>query len=198
MNKIERVEAVLRGEKADRIPAGFWFHYNGDLDTKEMAEEHLKTYRETGVDIYKVMQDYHQMMDVVVQTPEDWKKVKYPGRSSPVFQKLLDVLKRILDATGRDALTFQTIFGPLKNAVRSYGYDLVMAHAKEAPDLLAAALKGIAEAEAEWAAGFVEAGATGLFYSAQFSEPGRFSKEKWEEKVKPGDLALLMKGPNMV
>lgn len=44
----------------------------------------------------------------------------------------------ILDATGHDALVFQTMFGPLKTAVQNYGYDLVMAHCKEAPDAVAA------------------------------------------------------------
>ena len=191
MNKIERAETVLRGGKPDKIPAGFWFHYNGELDTKSIAEEHLKTYRETGVDIYKVMQDYHQKADAVVQKPGDWSKVKYPGRSSSVYQKLLDVLKRILDATGHDALVFQTIFGPLKIAAQSYGEDLVMAHAKEAPELLAAAVKGIADAQAEWAAGFIEAGADGLYYSGQFSEAGRFTREEFDKLVHAGDLLVL-------
>ena len=167
MNKIERVETVLRGGKPDMIPAGFWYHYSNKLDSAQMADEHLKTYRETGADIYKVMQDYIQRIDTPVQKPEDWCKVKFPGRSSPVYKKLLEVLKRILDATGADALSFQTMFGPLKIIEFSYGSELLMAHAKDAPELLAAAVRGIAEAQAEWAAGFVEAGATGLFYSAQ-------------------------------
>jgi len=191
MNKIERVATVLRGGKPDMVPAGFWFHYNGSLDTKQMAEEHLKTFRETGVDIYKVMQDYNQKIDMVVQKTEDWKKVKYPGLSSLVYQKLLDVLKRILDATGRDALVFQTMFGPLKIAAQSFGNDLVMAHAKEAPDLLASAVKGIAEAQAEWAAGFIEAGASGLYYAGQFSEPGRFSKAEFDKLCAAGDRVVL-------
>ncbi|GHU01088.1 uroporphyrinogen decarboxylase [Spirochaetia bacterium] len=191
MNKRERVEAIFRGEQADMIPAGFWFHYKGEWDTVRMAEEHLRTYRETGPDIYKVMQDYTQKIEAAVQTPSDWSKVKYPGRSSPVYQKLLDVLKRILDGTGRDAYVFQTIFSPFKIAVQTYGDALVMAHAKEAPDLVAAAVKGIAEAQTEWAAGFMEAGADGLFYAAQFSEPGRFTRPEWNRLVSAGDVMVM-------
>ncbi len=191
MEKIERVETVLRGGKPDKIPAGFWFHYKSDFDTARMAEEHIRTFRETGVDIYKVMQDYIQNIDVVVQTPKDWNRVKFPGRSSPEYKKLVEVLKRILDATGHDALTFQTMFGPLKTAVQTYGYDLVMAHAKEAPDLVAAAVMGIAEAQTEWAAGFIEAGADGLFYAGQFSEPGRFTKAEFDKLAAAGDLMVL-------
>ena len=65
----------------------------------------------------------------------------------------------------RQALVFQTLFGPLKTAVQNYGYDLVMAHCKEAPDAVARAVMRIAEAQTEWAMGFIDAGADGLFYS---------------------------------
>ena len=27
MNKIERMQTMLRGERPDRVPAGFWFHF---------------------------------------------------------------------------------------------------------------------------------------------------------------------------
>jgi uroporphyrinogen decarboxylase len=88
-------------------------------------------------------------------------------------------------------MVFQTIFNPFLAALQTYGNDLVMAHCKEAPKQVAKALKGMAEAEAEWAQSFIEAGASGLYYSAQFSEPGRFSKAEWEELIKPNDLMIL-------
>ena len=191
MNKIERVETVLRGGKPDKIPAGFWYHYPGHLDTRAMAEEHLKTYRETGMDICKVMQDYLQKVEVDIKSPEDWKKVNFPGSSSPVYQNLLDVLKRILDSIGQEVLVFQTMFGPLKILAISYGDGLVMSQAKEAPELVAVAIKAVAEAQAEWAAGFIEAGAAGLYYSGQFSEPGRFTREEFDKLVTAGDLMVL-------
>jgi uroporphyrinogen decarboxylase len=191
MNKVERVEAVFRNEKPDRIPAGFWFHYRHEWDTERMAAEHLKTWRETDGDIVKVMQDYVCKLDIPVKVPADWKNVRFPGVSSPVFQKLLDVLKRILDDVGGETLVFQTLFGPFKHAVMSYGDDLVMTHAREDPGALKAAVGGIAESLARWAAAFVEAGAAGLYYAAQFSEPGRFSRAVWEDLVMPGDLAVM-------
>ncbi|MCI8333176.1 MAG: hypothetical protein HFH25_01180 [Lachnospiraceae bacterium] len=191
MNKIERVEAVLQGKRPDKIPAGFWYHYDSSLDPAQMAREHVKTFRETGVDVYKLMQDYYQIIDVDVKTPDDWKRVKFPGCSSPVYQNLLEVVKRILDATGHDAMIFQTMFGPLKTAVQNYGYDLVMAHAKEAPGALADAVLRIAEAQEEWAAGFIQAGVDGIFYSGQFSEPGRFTREEFEKLAMAGDLMVL-------
>ena len=81
MNKIECVNAVLDGKKGDWIPAGFWYHYDHTLNTYSIAQSHLRTFRETGVDVYKVMQDYVQPIDVAVKTPSDWDKVSLPGTS---------------------------------------------------------------------------------------------------------------------
>lgn len=191
MNKIERVNAVLNCEKPDFIPAGFWYHFDPTNNTYTIAQNHLRTFRETGVDLYKVMQDYIQPIEVSVQSPSDWDKVSYPGESSPVFHRLLDVIKMILDTTGHDALVFQTMFGPLKTIVQSYGYDMVMHYSKTSPQQLAAAVKRVAQAQTEWVAGFMEAGIDGLFYSGQFSEPGRFTDEEFNLLVKEGDLTVL-------
>jgi uroporphyrinogen decarboxylase len=196
MNKIERVNAVLKDEKPDLTPAGFWYHYKRDYDAAETFRVHMATFRETGADIMKVMQDYGQEIETEVKVPSDWGRVKFPGTSSPVYGKLADVLKRLLDAIGQETLIFQTIFSPFKTAVNSYGDALVMAHAKEAPDQVASAMKVLTEALAEWAAGFVELGAAGLFYAAQFSEPGRFTKPEWEKLVQPGDLAVMAAAEN--
>jgi uroporphyrinogen decarboxylase len=156
-----------------------------------MTKVHLATFRETGADIMKVMQDYGQLIAEDVKVPADWSGVKFPGTNSPVYGKLADVLKGLLDAIGAETLIFQTIFSPFKTAVNSYGDALVMAHAKEAPNQVAAAMKVITQGLSEWAAGFVELGAAGLFYAAQFSEPGRFEKQEWEKLVSPGDLAVM-------
>lgn len=191
MNKIERVEAILKGDVADKIPAGFWYHYEETLNPEEMAKAHLKTFRETNPDIYKIMQDYIHIIDVKIDSPKDWEKVDYPGTSSPTFIKLKDVISRIIEETGHDALIFQTLFGPLKTAVQTFGYDLVMNHLQEAPDLVVPAVNRIAQSMKEWAVGFLEAGADGIFYPGQFSEPGRFTKEEFEKYCGAADLIVL-------
>lgn len=183
--------AVLDGKQPDIIPAGFWYHYDPNFTNKETAEAHLKTFRETNVDVHKIMQDYLQHIDVTINTPADWDKVVYPGKKSPVFQRLLDVLKMILDSTGHEALTFQTMFGPLKTVVQTYGYDMIMEQSKTCPDKLAAAVKRVAEAQAEWAQGFIENGADGIFFAGQFSEPGRYTQDEFKKLVTDADLILL-------
>ena len=43
----------------------------------------------------------------------------------------------------------------------------------------------------QWAKGYLEIGADGIYYSAQYGELGRFTKKEWEELVKPFDLQVL-------
>ncbi|MDR2417590.1 MAG: hypothetical protein LBD79_00875 [Treponema sp.] len=191
MNKIERMRALFRNEKTDVVPAGFWFHYRNEYDEVQMAQAHLATYHATDADIVKVMQDYVCQIETPVKVPADWKRLKFPGTDSAVFKKLSGVLKRILDEVGDEVMAFQTMYGPFKSAVIAFGDALLMAHAKEAPDAVAAGVGVIAEALAEWTAGFIDAGASGIYYAAQFSEPGRFTKEEWETLVRPSDLRVM-------
>lgn len=191
MNKIERVKAVFADAVPDVTPAGFWSHFSGKLGTDAMAQAHLDTYRRTDMDIVKVMQDYLCDLDFQPQTAADWRKIRMPGREDPTYKKLEEVIKRIADEVGDEVLLFQTMYGPMKTAVIAFGDDVMMAHAKEDPAAVAEGAMIIAEGLMEWANGFLDAGASGIYYAAQFGEIGRFSKEQWEQLIKPSDLKLL-------
>ncbi|MFR7831695.1 MAG: hypothetical protein ACLU3F_10230 [Blautia wexlerae] len=66
-----------------------------------------------------------------------------------------------------------------------------MKYSKEAPEAVAAGVKIIADGTgSSGPEGYLEAGADGIYYSAQFGELGRFEKEEWEEAgspVRPSD-----------
>ena len=191
MNKKERVLAVMRKEKPDMIPAGFWFHYKSDYSVQEMADAHLKLYKETDMDVIKVMQDYMYPIEGEIHSADDWYNVGVKGTDSEVFQKLVKVLEIIKKEVKDEVLIFQTMFGPFKAASIAFGDDVLMRYSKEAPEAVAAGIKNIAKGLEEWAKGYMEAGADGIYYSAQFSEPGRFEKTEWEKLVKPYDIQIL-------
>lgn len=191
MNKIERMNAVLRNEIPDRTPAGFWHHYPGSDSVEQMAENHLSLYRTTDMDIIKVMQDYPYPLSGQLQSTADWYKIRFPGKSSPEYQKMEEVLKRIVDGISGEAMIFQTMFGPFKAAVMAYGNEAVMAHARQDPKAVAAGVRIIAEGMAEWVDGYLGAGASGIYFSAQFGEVGRFSREEWSDMVRTTDLLVL-------
>lgn len=191
MNKLERVQTVMRGETPDVTPAGFWFHYPSTFTAVEMAQAHLELYRHTDQDVIKMMQDYAYPVTGEVKNPEDWYHVKLEGTSSPQFRKLAEVIERVKDGSHGEALLFQTMFSPFKAAVNQFSDALVMAHARENPKALLAGITTLAEGLAEWADAYLNLGADGLYFSAQFGEKGRFSKEEWETLVKSSDLRVL-------
>jgi len=149
MRKRERMKAVLCGEVPDATPAGFWFHYDSNFTEKEMVEAHLNLFKETDMDVVKIMQDYMYPIVGQVKSTSDWYKLKISGIDSPEFKKLESVLKGIVERLNGETMVFQTMFGPLKAAAIAFGNDLVMAHFKEDPKAVIAGVSVIAEVLAQ-------------------------------------------------
>ncbi|NOZ26955.1 MAG: hypothetical protein GXP39_02745 [Chloroflexi bacterium] len=193
MNKIERVQAALRGEPVDRVPASFWFHFPCDRRAGHaLARAHLEYYRAADPDFLKVMNDngYERIGVDGIQTPEDWRKLKPAPLSSKPFQNQLDGLKELADAVGDEVLLVTTVFNPYAT-----GNDIsrrkVTEHLKADPESVSAGLAAIAESLAEFARACIEAGAAGIYFSAQGGEVDRFTEEEFERYIKPHDLAVL-------
>lgn len=197
MNKKERVKAVMKGEVPDRAPAGFWFHYRPDYTVEQMVEAHLKLFRETDMDIIKVMQDYMYPIEGEIHCADDWYQIGVKGTDSEEFQKLAAVIRGIRSQVGEDVLIFQTMFGPFKAASIAFGDETLMKYSKEDPGAVAVGIHHIADGLEAWARGFLDAGADGIYYSAQFAEEGRFEKAEWEKLVRPYDLQILQVADRM-
>mgnify|MGYP001058365541 FL=1 len=191
MNKVERIQAVIKRETVDYVPAGFWFHYSSDYTVEEMIDAHMKLYNETGMDIIKIMQDYSYPISGKITCAQDWYNIKIKGVDSEEFEKMAAVIKGIRARAGEDVLLIQTMFGPFKAASIAFGEDVLMKYSKEAPEAVIAGIKIIADGLEQWAKGYLEVGADGIYYSAQYGELGRFTKKEWEELVKPFDLQIL-------
>ena len=101
------------------------------------------------------------------------------------------VIRGIKERAGEEVLIFQTMFGPFKAASIAFGDDVLMKYSKEAPEAVMAGIKNLADGLEAWAKAYLDAGADGIYYSAQFGEEGRFSKEEWEQLVRPFDLQIL-------
>ena len=191
MTKAERVLAVMKKEPVDCVPAGFWFHYKPDYSVQQMIDAHMKLYRETDMDIIKIMQDYPYPVSGNITCAEDWYHIQVKGTDSEEFRKMAEIIRGIRKEAGEDVLIFQTMFGPFKAASMTFGDDVLMKYCKEAPDAVTAGVQIIADALEQWTKGYLEAGADGIYYSAQFGEVGRFTKEEWKKLVCPSDLQIL-------
>lgn len=199
MNKIERMKAIFAGETPDYTPAGFWFHYSAELNAEQTAQAHLKLYHELDNDIIKIMDDTfgHMVTEGIrIEKPEDWENVTLPGRDCFQYRKMEEVIRRLHDEVGNEVMIFPTLWSPFKIASFTYcfaGSDdaAFMRHCTENPEAVLKGVQKIADVMTDWVHGFIEAGASGVYYSGQFSEPQRFDEATWTKLVKPSDMQVL-------
>jgi uroporphyrinogen decarboxylase len=191
VNKVERVRTALAGEQVDRIPAGFWFHFPPEQAHGQASiNAHLKFYRESSVDFLKVMNEHPYQANVDIKRPADWRQVRPAPLSVPFYQEQLDEVKAIVDALGGDCLVITTLFGPFASGNHASNH-MVTEHLKIDADSVHQGLGAIAESLAEFALACVDAGASGIYYSAQGGEAYRFTEEQFLRYIKPHDLTIL-------
>jgi uroporphyrinogen decarboxylase len=191
MNKVERVRAALAGRDVDHVPASFWYHFPAEqAHGVASVEAHLAYYRASDIDFLKVMNEHPYRTDVIIQQPSDWRKLRPAPLSSAFYQEQLDEIKRIVDGIGGKCLVITTIFGPFSSG--NHASDgRVTEDLKADPESVSAGLSTIAESLASFALACIDAGAAGIYYSAQGGEEGRFTEEQFARYLKPHDLTVL-------
>ncbi len=191
MNKIDRVRAAIKGEKTDRVPASFWFHFPPEqAHGKESVKAHLAYYQAADVDFLKIMNEHPYQVPVEIKNPADWRKIKPAPLSSDFYQAQLDEIKMITDELGGECLTTTTLFNPFSSGNHAADH-LVTEHLKADPESVSIGLATIAERLAEFALACLEAGADGIYFSAQGGEADRFEESSFLKYIKPHDLTIL-------
>ena len=191
MNKVERVRAALAGAPVDRVPASFWFHFVPDRSHGEASvRAHLEYYREAGLDYLKVMNEHPYQANVTIQSPGDWCRVRPAPIEARFYQEQLDELKRIVDTVQGECLVITTLFGPFASGNHASNHQ-VTEHLRQDAEAVKEGLAAIADSLAGFAAACVDAGASGIYYSAQGGEADRFTQEQFETAIKPNDLTVL-------
>jgi len=199
MNKVERLETVFKGGAPDRVPAGFWLHYPSGWDAKATADAHLKLYRETGMDIVKIMDDSfgnYLTEGIQIKSAADWQTASLPGTGCGHYRRMSELIGRLADAVAGEVMLFPTVWSPCKIALFTYesnglGDADFMDDCRTDPDSVIKGLEAITSALEEFVAGYLESGGDGIYYSSQFSEPGRFTDGEWARVVKPYDLRVI-------
>jgi uroporphyrinogen decarboxylase len=191
MNKVERVRKALAGDAVDRVPASFWYHFTTDqAHGQPSVNAHLSYYRESGVDFLKIMNEHPYQANVAIKTPADWRRVRPAPITAPFYQEQLEEVKRIVDGLQGECLAIVTVFGPFASGNHASG-NLVTEHVKADPAAVSAGLAAIADSLSAFALACVEAGAAGIYYSAQGGEKDRFTEQQFLSTIKPHDVTVL-------
>jgi len=216
MNKREWLMKVLSNEILDEIPLGFWFHFaddeltDGFIDPKiieQNIEGHKKFFNGFQPDMIKIMTDgffiYPNREFQTARTPEDLWKVKSIGADHPWIEKQAVFAKTITNLFGKEVMTFYNIFSPATSFkfVRLASKDFRSLNIN--PDTLLAdlilkdkdavlhALSVATEDMSALARSVIQAGADGIFLSAQQISDPRIDGALHRNVLSPGDCRVL-------
>jgi uroporphyrinogen decarboxylase len=200
VNKYERVRAALKGVDVDHVPSGFWLHFPREMaDGQAAVDAHLDFYRQTDVDILKVMNEHLYRMESPVRTPSDWATWKPIDVRRSYMSRQVDIVKAVTDRLGGSVPILATIHGAFISAFHGsklpeetiFGHNLATEHLRSTPQAVAPALEAVSDTLIELSLACLEAGADGIYYGAQGGEDHRFDEETFLNYVKPYDLKIL-------
>lgn len=205
MDKRERLLTVMNGERADRVPASFWFHFDQEnSEDARCVQAHLKYYREVDLDFIKIMSDgISYPLHVTIDKAEDWYQVKPLPHDDPFFTRSVERCRRINDELKGECCTFYNLFSPF-NVVRERDVftaaalagrswdETVMAHLQENEAALKHAMAVVGEDMKHLAVRIIEdGGCDGIYQSVQGAEIGRMDAETYARVVAPTELPII-------
>lgn len=215
MNKKERVEAALRGEPVDHVPASVWGHnFEREWSAQELAEATIENYTRYDWDFVKVnprasyyvegwgakyrsagnAQTAPLFVDSPIKSPTDWKRLRPLEADRAAFGEQLRVMQLLNHAIGFEAHFVQTIFCPLGVAKYLVGEndELVQYTIREERSAMHAALRAITETLIEYAIACMEYGASGIFYATNsWASEGMLTPDQYHEFGEQYDLEFL-------
>jgi uroporphyrinogen decarboxylase len=215
VNKKERVEATLRGEAVDRVPASMWGHdFLREWSAQGLAEATVENFTRYDWDYVKVnpRASYHVedwkvkvqpsgeknqppiFADSPIKSFSDWKRQRPLEPDHGVLGEQLKALQLINHAVGYDAYFVQTIFCPLGIAQYLAGdhRDLVLQTIREDRSAMHTALRMITETFTTFAIACLEYGANGIFYATNgWASEGILTPDQYREFGEQYDLEFL-------
>jgi uroporphyrinogen decarboxylase len=195
LNKIERVNAALKGEEVDRPPFSFWYHFGlQHMPGRKHADVEIDFYRAYDLDFLKVMSDYPYPLPPGLEalaTEEEWRRIEPVSPDDKCWTEQLSALSMINDAIGREALFIETIFSPWITARRLAGSGGLTTAREKYPATLLSAMDAIATSLAGYAKQVLKRGAAGIFLSLGAATGDVMTAEEYETWGRPFDLKVL-------
>ncbi|MFQ5495757.1 MAG: hypothetical protein ACE5EX_10300, partial [Phycisphaerae bacterium] len=213
MTSIERVSAVLAGERPDRPPVSFWHHFKPDQACGKAAlDAHLQFLSRYDLDFLKVMNDnvYPTLRDV--RTTADLRDLPVLRGDEEGFGLQLELLRQLsAELSGRVMLTTTTFnaWATLRRLVTpavgkrhgppTLGGGLTPVDARlsellaEDRGAVGMAVDAIAASLANFARKCIEAGADGVFLSVRddWFDTDRHGTDVYDTLVRTGDGQIL-------
>jgi uroporphyrinogen decarboxylase len=188
-----RLETCLSGAVPDQTPVALWRHFPVDDQTPESLARAVIDFQNLyDFDLVKVtpassycLKDWgvedqwqgntegtRQYVNRVIDSPDDWVKLKVLDPYQGALGNQLACLKIICDELGPEVPVIQTIFNPLSQAKNLAGGEQLLVQLRQYPIALDAGLKIIAETTRRFIEAANKIGIAGIFYAVHLlTEP---------------------------
>ncbi len=215
MNKIERVNAAVRGQPVDRVPVSMWGHdYLREWSPEEVAQAMLERHYTYDWDYMKFnpRASYHvedwgaklqpsgdpnrgpSFVSIPVQEQGDWRRLHPLDPNKGALGEQLQALRLIGGDLKGQAYFIHTIFSPLSIAKYLVGNDFkpVQTSIEDNPAALRKALEVITETFIDYAQATLEAGASGIFYATTgWASTDKLTEDQYRAFGVEYDLRLI-------
>lgn len=204
-SKRDRFLAAARGEQTDRPPVGAWIHYGSSFWTPEqVADVHLRFYREYDWDYIKVMDDFRLELPAGLTEITDPAQldlvVPDPDAEVANYRKQAEVLQRIREAAPEAAM-IETIFSPAQTLVRALGGS-VIGYLRADPELADRTVGRVAKVLAKWAGGLADLGVDAAFFAINGASTDATSygltRDEFNSFIAPHDRVVLQAAEGLV
>ena len=204
MNKRERMQCILEGKTPDRPATCFWHHF-GPLSPEETVAQHVKFFRDTDVDIVKMMCDEFFTYPMRgAETPEEMMQLTAVGRDDYYVQGQAERAAQVREAINNEAIIIYNAFSPyatLKHTIGDFETtQLLREHTEVALHLLDIICEDTCCIIDEVLG---KGGATGMLLSVMGAEEGKFTKEEYLAWIRPTEEKVIahaesLSGANML
>lgn len=200
MNKIERVEAVLKHETVSPVPMGFWLHFPKETIQQGIdaqVEAHMQYAQDTDTDILKVMNENEMRSSEKVQDISDWKKIPRLNANSELVLRQKETLEKVLEKAGNDYYVIGTVHGIMASLSHASGWkysqspEIMNEHYKRDPQAIRDAANIIYENTRYMLEATMAAGVKGIYYAALGGESDLFSDEFHADVLAKPEINLL-------
>lgn len=211
MTKKERIEAAIKCEEVDKIPASVWMHFSADdQDVVSLAEAQVAMARKYDYDFIKLMpfglygvQDYGVKVkvfsqvgmppivdDYAIHTIKDWEKLNVLPATYGTYSRTVQLAERVGKMVGDEIPFIQTVFSPLTTARKMAG-DRILVDMKQDSKLFKQALQVLTDTTINFVKANIEAGVSGFFFATQCCNSTFMTEEEYKEFGVAFDMQVI-------
>lgn len=194
MNKIKRLDAVLKGKNPDRAPICMWYHFGSQHGSgRKAAAITLEWFEHYDFDFLKLMNDYYYPMPEgleEVRSAEDLDRIRPFDPEKSAWKEQLKAVKIIAGELHGKAYFIDTVFDPWQSLLKSLAGEHLLGLAITAPDALKRALDVAADNLIAYCRKSLALGASGIFMSVLAAQ-NVLDRQLFLEFAKPAAMKVF-------